>query len=140
MDHWAAVIEAFSAGFPILISHFAMAVLILISGVLIYIKTTEWNDLKLIRMGNLAASISLGGAFISLSIPLSASLTTSLSLQSIIVWGFTAVIIQLICDRLAGLVIGDLRDRIEKNEISAAIFVLSIKVSVALINSSVISG
>ncbi|MDA9240463.1 DUF350 domain-containing protein, partial [bacterium] len=90
--------------------------------------------------GNLAASISLGGAFISLSIPLSASLTTSLSLQSIIVWGFTAVIIQLICDRLAGLVIGDLRDRIEKNEISAAIFVLSIKVSVALINSTVISG
>ena len=140
MDHWAAVIEAFSAGFPILISHFAMAVLILISGVLIYIKTTEWNDLKLIRMGNLAASISLGGAFISLSIPLSASLTTSLSLQSIIVWEFTAVIIQLICDRLAGLVIGDLRDRIEKNEISAAIFVLSIKVSVALINSAVISG
>ena len=35
MDHWAAVIEAFSAGFPILISHFAMAVLILISGVVL---------------------------------------------------------------------------------------------------------
>ena len=50
------------------------------------------------------------------------------------------MIIQLICDRLASLVIGDLSSRIEKNDISAAVFVLGIKLSVAMINPAVISG
>lgn len=140
MSTWSVVLEAFTTGFPVLISHFVIAVLILLSGMFIYVKTTAWNDLELIRSGNLSASISLGGAFISLSIPLSASLTASLSVPSIIIWGVTAVIIQLICDRLATLVIGDLSSRIEKNDISAAVFVLGIKLSVAMINSAVISG
>ena len=140
MSQWSVVLEAFTNGFPVLISHFVVAVLILLSGVFIYVKTSAWNDLELIRSGNLSASISLGGAFISLSIPLSASLTASLSVPSIIIWGVTAVIIQLICDRLASLVIGDLSSRIEKNDISAAVFVLGIKLSVAMINSAVISG
>lgn len=140
MSQWSVVLEAFTNGFPVLISHFVVAVLILLSGVFIYVKTSAWNDLALIRSGNLSASISLGGAFLSLSIPLSASLTASLSVPSIIIWGVTAVIIQLICDRLASLVIGDLSSRIEKNDISAAVFVLGIKLSVAMINSAVISG
>jgi putative membrane protein len=140
MSQWSVVFEAFATGFPVLISHFVIAVLILIAGVLIYVKTSSWDDLGLVRSGNLAASISLGGAFVSLSIPLSASLTASLSIPSIFVWGVTAVVIQLICDRLAGLVIGDLGSKIEKNDLAAAFFVLGIKVSVALINSAVISG
>ena len=140
MSQWLVVLEAFTNGFPVLISHFVVAVLILLSGVFIYVKTSAWNDLELIRSGNLSASISLGGAFLSLSIPLSASLTASLSVPSIIIWGVTAVIIQLICDRLASLVIGDLSSRIQNNDISAAVFVLGIKLSVAMINSAVISG
>lgn len=140
MSQWPVVLEAFTTGFPVLISHFVVAVLILLSGVFIYVKTTAWNDLELIRSGNLSASISLGGAFLSLSIPLSASLTASLSVPSIIIWGVTAVIIQLICDRLASLMIGDLSSRIKKNDVSAAVFILGIKLSVAMINSAVISG
>lgn len=140
MSQWLVVLEAFTSGFPVLISHFVVAVLILLSGVFIYVKTTAWNDLELIRSGNLSASISLGGAFLSLSIPLSASLSASLSVPSIIIWGVTAVIIQLICDRLASLVIGDLSSRIKKNDISAAVSILGIKLSVAMINSAVISG
>jgi len=140
MSQWLVVLEAFTTGFPVLISHFVVAVLILLSGVFIYVKTTAWNDLELIRSGNLSASISLGGAFLSLSIPLSASLSASLSVPSIIIWGVTAVIIQLICDRLASLVIGDLSSRIKKNDISAAVSILGIKLSVAMINSAVISG
>ena len=140
MSQWLVVLEAFTTGFPVLLSHFVVAVLILLSGVFIYVKTTAWNDLELIRSGNLSASISLGGAFLSLSIPLSASLSASLSVPSIIIWGVTAVIIQLICDRLASLVIGDLSSRIKKNDISAAVSILGIKLSVAMINSAVISG
>ena len=140
MSQWPVVLEAFTTGFPVLVSHFVVAVLILLSGVFIYVKTTAWNDLELIRSGNLSASISLGGAFLSLSIPLSASLSASLSVPSIIIWGVTAVIIQLICDRLASLMIGDLSSRIKKNDVSAAVFILGIKLSVAMINSAVISG
>jgi uncharacterized membrane protein YjfL (UPF0719 family) len=36
--------------------------------------------------------------------------------------------------------IGDLSSRIKKNDVSAAVFILGIKLSVAMINSAVISG
>ena len=52
MSQWSVVLEAFTNGFPVLISHFVVAVLILLSGVFIYVKTSAWNDLELIRSGS----------------------------------------------------------------------------------------
>ena len=80
------------------------------------------------------------GAFVALALPLSASLKVSMSIPSIVIWGVTAILIQLICDRVVKAVIGDFYDRINKGEVATAIYVVGIKFSVALLNSAVISS
>ncbi len=57
-------IDAFLAGFPILMLHSAVTIAMLVAGVLIYMWITPWDEIKLIRDGNTAAAVSMGGAVI----------------------------------------------------------------------------
>ena len=140
MDFSSGAVEAYLAGLPYLLSHFVIAIVILIVGVVIQVKITPIDESKLIKSGNIAASISLAGTFLALSMPLAASLTVSMSLVSIVIWGFTAVVIQLVCDRLATIYVSDVYEKIENGEIAPAIYLVGIKLSVAAINSAVISS
>ena len=56
-----AVLDSFLAGFPILLLHSSVTLVILVVGVFIYIWMTPWDELTLIRSGNTAAAVSLGG-------------------------------------------------------------------------------
>jgi|TARA_B100001059_G_C17784257_1_gene556105 putative membrane protein len=140
MGFASGAVEAYLAGLPYLLSHFVVAIIILLVGVVIQLKVTPINENKLIQSGNIAASISLAGAFLALSIPLAASLTVSISLVSILIWGVTAIIIQLICDRLATIYVSNVYEKIDNGEIAPAIYLVGIKLSVAAINSAVISS
>mgnify|MGYP001161182103 FL=1 len=140
MDMLSTVFESYFNGLPYLLSHFAIAVVILIFGIFLHFKITPINETALIKEGNLAAAISVLGAFVALALPLSASLKVSMSIPSIVIWGVTAILIQLICDRVVKAVIGDFYDRINKGEVATAIYVVGIKFSVALLNSAVISS
>ena len=140
MNGWVDALSTFISGAPYILSHLSISSAILALGVLIYVKSTPIKELDLVRKGNLAAGISLSGAFISLALPLSASLSSSMTIPTIIIWGSTAVIIQLFCDRLAGLWIGNIYQRISDGELSAAVALVGIKISVAMLNSAVISG
>ena len=73
-------IQAFANGFPIALMHIGVTVAILFAGVLIYILLTPHREIALIREGNSAAALSLGGVLVGLAIPLSASLAGSASL------------------------------------------------------------
>ena len=140
MDFSSGAVEAYLAGLPYLLSHFVIAIVILIVGVVIQVKITPIDESKLIKSGNIAASISLAGTFLALSMPLAASLTVSMTLVSIVIWGFTAVVIQLVCDRLATIYVSDVYEKIENGEIAPAIYLIGLKLSVAAINSAVISS
>tara|TARA_B110001450_G_scaffold32058_2_gene27902 strand:- start:985 stop:1407 length:423 start_codon:yes stop_codon:yes gene_type:complete len=140
MDNLVNAFHAFLAGAPYIILHLSVSCVILAFGVVLYVKSTPINELDLIRNGNLAAGISFSGALISLALPLSASLASSMTIPTILIWGSTAIIIQLFCDRLAGLLIGNIYQRISNNELSAVFALVGIKISVAMLNSAVISG
>ena len=127
-------------GLPFLISHFVTSVFVLLIGVIIYLFITPMKEIALIRQKNTAAAISFSGALIGLSLPLASSLSVSVSIYEIIVWGLLAIIIQLFCFKAVDILINDLPKRIENGEISASILLFSIKISVALLNSAAISG
>ena len=127
-------------GLPFLISHFVTSVFVLLIGVIMYLFITPMKEIALIRQKNTAAAISFSGALIGLSLPLASSLSVSVSIYEIIVWGLLAIIIQLFCFKAVDILINDLPKRIENGEISASILLFSIKISVALLNSAAISG
>ena len=140
MGDFSIIFGGLVNGLPFLISHFVTSVIVFLIGIIIYLFITPMKEIALIRKKNTAASISFSGALIGLALQLSSSLSASGSIYEIIVWGLVAIVIQLFCFKAVDILINDLPKRIENGEVSSSILLFSIKISVALLNSAVISG
>ena len=134
------IFQSFLNGFPTLLLHFSVTLGMLGAGIWIYQLITPWHEMRLIRAGNLAAATSFSGAILGLAIPLAFCMATSVGVLDIIIWGFVALVIQLLTFRLAYILLRGLPKRIEDGEIGAAILVVAVKLSVALINAAAIAG
>jgi putative membrane protein len=134
-----SVFQSFLAGFPILVLHFAVTVAMLAIGVTIYIFLTPIREITLIRQNNLAAAVSFGGATIALAIPLASAMSSSVSVPDILIFGAVALVLQLICDKAAGLMLPDLQGRIGNGEMAAAVMLVSIKLGVSAINAAALN-
>jgi putative membrane protein len=135
-----AVFQSFLAGIPFLLLHFGLTLAMLALGAVIYIMLTPYPEIKLIRDGNIAASISFSGVLVGLAIPLAFAMAASVNAFDIIVFGAVTIVLQLLAYRLTDLVLRDLPKRIVEGEISAAIFLVGIKLSISAINAAAVSG
>ena len=133
-------LSALITGLPFLISHLFITLCLLFIGITSYIFLTPIKELKLIKDGNLSASISFSGALLGIGIPLASSLSVSNSILEIIIWGVTAIVLQLLCFKVTDTFLKDLSKRIEDNQLATSILLFSIKISVSLINSAAIIG
>jgi putative membrane protein len=127
-------------GFPVFLVHSLVSLAILVIGVVIYMRITRHDEMALIRDGNTAAALSLGGAVVGLSLPIGFSLAASVSLLDLAYWGVVTLLMQLIAFRLVELLLKDISRRIESGDMAAATFLVSIKLATAIINSAAISG
>jgi putative membrane protein len=134
------VLDSFFAGFPVLIVHFAVTLGMLAVGAVVYHLITPYHEIDLIKRGNTAAAVSLGGALVGLAVPLAACLATSVGTLDIVVWGVVTLVLQLLAYRIADLVLRDLARRIENDEIGPAVLLVAIKLAVAAINAAAIGG
>ncbi len=135
-----AMIQSFLTGFPVLLLHFAVTLSILAVGVWLYMLITPHQELALIREGNTAAAISLSGAVLGLAIPLAFSMSVSVNVLDILIWGVLALAIQLACFWGMDRLMGELSQRIDEGELGPAILLAGVKLSVAAVNAAAISG
>ena len=126
-------IQAFAAGFPIFLLHAGVTVGILFAAAALYVLLTPHKEITLIREGNSAAAISLGGVLIGLAIPLAASLKASTNVIEIGLWGAVTVVVQLLVFRLVDMILRGLPKRIQEGEISAAALLVGAKIATALL-------
>ena len=134
------VIQSFLAGFPVLILHTSVTVAMLVAAIFVYIKITPYDELKLIRGGNMAAAVSLSGAIIGLALPLAFSMASSISVWEVLIWGPVTLALQLIAFRVTDIVLKDLPKRIVDAEMGPAILLVSIKLAAAAINAAAVTG
>lgn len=133
-------IQAFATGFPLTLLHAGVTLLILILGTAVYAMLTPHKEITLIRDGNSAAAISLGGVMVGLSIPLAVSLRASTSVVEILIWGVATIAVQLLVFRLVDLVLRGLPQRIQDGELSAAALLVAAKVATALVLAAAVSA
>ncbi len=134
------VIGILTTGLPVLLAHFAVTFALLGVGVACYNALTPFHEVGLMRAGNTAAGIVLGGNFVALAIPLAATLATSLVTLDIVVWGVVALVVQLIAFVAASRLIPGLRGMIETGNTAAACMLVGIQVAVALLNAGAMAG
>jgi len=133
-------IQAFAIGFPLTLLHAGVTMLILVLGTTLYAMLTPHKEIVLIRDGNAAAALSLGGVMIGLAIPLAVSLSASTSIVEIAVWGVATVAVQLLVFRIVDTVLRGLPQRIQDGEVAAAVLLIGAKLATALVLAAAVAG
>jgi putative membrane protein len=132
-------IQAFATGFPITLLHAGVTVVILFAAAALYVLLTPHREITLIREGNSAAAISLGGVLVGLAIPLAVSLKAATNLIEIALWGAATVIVQLLIFRIVDMVLRGLPKRIQDGEVAAATMLVGAKLATALIIAAAVA-
>ena len=133
-------VQAFATGFPVTLLHAGVTLTMLILGTALYALMTPHKEITLIREGNAAAALSLGGVMVGLAIPLAVSLTASTSVIEIMIWGAATIAVQLLVFRCTDMVLKGLPERIHEGEISAAALLVGAKLATALILAAAVAG
>ena len=134
-----AIIQSILSGAPVLALHLVTTFAILIGGMGIYMWLTPYEDIKLVREGNTAAAVALGGAFLGLAIPLAGSMSGSVTSLDILMWGIVTVVVQLVAFKVVDLVLRGLPKHIADGEMAAAIFLAFVKVAAGTIVATSVS-
>ncbi|WP_448109507.1 DUF350 domain-containing protein [Pseudomonas azerbaijanoccidentalis] len=102
----------------------------------IYTRITPHKEFELIRSGNVAAAIALGGAIVGFAIPASNVIAYSISILDFVVWAVIAAFVQLLAFLMTSLVLKGASERIQKGEIAAGIYVAAVAISVGMLNAA----
>ena len=128
---------AFRTGATAFVIAFAAAGVFTVAFKLIYQWVTPYHERTLIRDGNPAAAIALGGALIGYVLPLASALSHTVSLIEFAAWALLAGVIQIgVFVVISRLAFRNLATRIEAGEIAAAIYLASISICVGLLNAA----
>ncbi|MGV3578450.1 DUF350 domain-containing protein [Brevundimonas sp.] len=128
---------AFQTGATAFVIAFALAGVFTMAFKLIYQWVTPYHERTLIRDGNPAAAIALGGALIGYVLPLASALSHTVSLMEFAAWATLAGVIQIVVFVVVSkLAFKNLAERIDKGEIAASIYLASISICVGLLNAA----
>jgi putative membrane protein len=134
------VLQSLISGLPTLVVQFLAAAAVYAAGIAAYTRLTPYHELDLVRNGNVAAAVTLGGALVGLALPVGATLARSLSVADILVWGAVATVMQAAAFGLASLMLRGLPERVERGDLAAALVAASVQVSVGIVNAGAMSG
>jgi putative membrane protein len=128
---------AFQTGATAFIIAFVAAVLFFAAFKFIYQLVTPYNERSLIRQGNVAAAVALGGALLGYVLPLASALSHTVSLPEFAAWALLAGVIQIVSFMVVSrLVYRALAARIEAGELAAGVYLASISIGVGLLNAA----
>jgi putative membrane protein len=135
-----SILQNLYTGLPVLITHFVGTLSIFIVAAAIYTFITPHNEIKLIKEGNVAAALSLGGDLIGLALPLAFCLAGSVNIYDLLIWGAVTLVLQLVTFFIIDLMLKGISKSIEEGKLSHVIFLVAVKLCVAMINAAAISG
>ena len=129
------VIESLS-GFPPFISHFALGLAMLGMFAAIYVKTTPYHEIHLIRDGNCAAAASLSGAMLGFVLPLAHAAAQSVNLLDMVIWGLIALIVQLSTYFVVRMVMPGISTGIPRGNTAQGIFLGAVSIATGVLNAA----
>jgi len=124
------------AGLPAFLTYFFLSLALLVVFLAVYLAVTPYSELALIRQGNVAAAISLGGAVIGFVLPLARAVTQSVSTLDLVTWGGVALVVQVVVFLLVGRLLPRLTKAVKEGHVAGATFLASLAVGVGVLNAA----
>ena len=119
--------------------HLALAALLLVVFFKAYTWLTPYDEVKLIRQGNHAAALSLGGAMLGFSMTIASSILHTNNWQQFLAWAFGAMIVQALGYAVTTRCLKMAQDQIEADNSAFGGLLGTISLSIGGINAACIS-
>jgi putative membrane protein len=116
--------------------YFGIASVAVVVFVAIYVMVTPHHEFRLIRQGNTAAAISLGGAILGYTIPLAKAVAQSESLSDMLLWSGVALVAQLVAYGIARLLLPQLSSHVNEGKPASGIFLAAIAIAIGMLNAA----
>lgn len=118
--------------------------LVLASGLIalflwVYTTVTPIDEFLLIRQGNVAAALSLGGALIGFSLTIASSVIHTADYREFLAWAFGAMVVQLLVYAVTTRVLRISKEHIESGNVAFGGFMGAISLAVGAVNAACIS-
>jgi putative membrane protein len=124
------------AGLGPFAAYFALGVVLTALFVAIYMRLTAHDEIALIRQGNLAAALALGGNLAGFAIPLDKAISQASSIPDCIVWAVVALIVQLLVYVVVRTLVPGLSTKIEENNVAVGTFLAITAISGGMLNAA----
>lgn len=126
---------------PILnyVVHLVLATLLLVMFFMVYTRLTPYDEVLLIRQGNGAAALSLGGALLGFSMTIASSLLHTADYQQFFMWAFGAMVVQAVAYFCTTRMLRMSQDHIESGNAAFGGLLGAISLSIGAINAACIS-
>ena len=119
--------------------HLVAAGLLLFVFFLVYTWLMPFKEITLIRQGNVAAALTLGGALIGFSMTVASGLVHTDALGSFVGWSAAAAVIQLLTYVFVSRLLHMSKQQIEGNNIAFGVLMASISISVGAVSAGGLS-
>jgi putative membrane protein len=116
--------------------YFALALVAEAVFIAVYVRITPHREAALIKAGNTAAAVSLGGAVLGFTLPLASAITHSVSLVDMAVWSAVALVAQIVLFLLATTVLRDLSRHIDDGNLAAGIVLATASIAIGMLNAA----
>lgn len=119
--------------------HLATAIALVLAFFVVYTRVTPYDEILLIRQGNCAAAVSLGGTLLGFSVTIASALMHTGDYVEFAGWAALAMLVQVLVYVIATRLLRMSKDQIEHNNIGFGILLGSISLSIGLVNAGSIS-
>lgn len=115
--------------------YLGVGTILLAIGTIAFVVSTKEKEFSLIKNGNKAAALSLGGKIFGLALGLGSSVANSVNVLDMVIWGIIAIIAQIILYYIAEVVTKkfSISEAIEKNNTAVGTLLLILSLSIGWI-------
>ncbi|MGE8165169.1 DUF350 domain-containing protein [Paraburkholderia sp. NPDC080076] len=123
--------DAFSYGI-----HLLSAFALILGFAAVYLKVTPFDELALIRDGNVAALLSFAGALIGFCLTLASSIAHNSTLMLVLIWAIGAMVVQVATYALLTRLLPGMNDGIETRNTAMGGLMGAASLVVGIINAA----
>jgi putative membrane protein len=128
------------ATLPGFLLYFVLGVGLLTLALTAYMRVTPHDELAMIRAGNPAAAIGLGGALIGFAMPIASAFAHSVNIVDAVVWGVVATAVQIgVFFAVTRLLGSEWRAAMERGQVAGATLKASVSLAVGMLNAACLS-
>ena len=124
------------SGFDEFLIYAGLAIAFIYIYMIVYLWVTPYNELKLIKDGNIAAALSLSGSVMGFTFPLAAAIFQAVHPWDMMLWAFIAACVQLLVYVAVRFTLLNVTRRIKEGQVATAIVLAAVSISAGILNAA----